>query len=171
MAKGTVGGRRRCAHEAAISLSLLSGLILSVAALTSPPLVSGHSQQCTAAGVSGWTGYLVVFENDDESPPSEDACGFDSNYHNGAGPIQNFHDKMTGFHFRDRDDGESRCVRFFASENYSGATFIANSGPMTGGSHYVDAHVGSFNDKADSHQWYRAQGGSCNIQVSGGGDM
>lgn len=152
-------------------LALLSSIALAIPLVVSPAAVSAHAQQCTAAGVSGWTGYLVVFENDDEAPPYEDACGFDSNYHNGAGPIQNFHDKMTGFHFRDRDDGQNRCVRFFASENYSGGTFVANSGPMGNGNHYADAHVGSFNDKADSHQWYKPQGGSCNINVDGGGDM
>jgi hypothetical protein len=137
----------------------LSLILLVMQAIALPSGASAHIEQCSS---SSWTGYLVVFEHENYGGAAEDACGFDSNWYNGAGPIQNFHDRMTSFHFTDRSgDGKSVCIVFWSNADYSGAAFIANGGPMGGGQHFADANVGGFNDAADSHDWYFSSTGYC----------
>lgn len=137
----------------------LSLILLVMQAIAVPSVASAHVEQCTS---SSWSGYLVVFDNENYGGGVEDACGFDGNWYNGAGPIQNFHDRMTSFHFTDRGgDGIYVCIVFWSNENWTGSAFIANGGPMGGGQHFADPNVGGFNDAADSHQWYAANQGYC----------
>lgn len=141
-----------------LSLILSFTLVLMQAAVF-PSAASAHIEQCTS---SAWTGYLAVFEHENGQSPQEDACSYDGDWHNGAGPIQNFHDKMTSFHFTDRGgDGKNVCIRFWSNEQWTGSAFTANGGPMGGGQHFTDDHVGWFNDAADSHQWFLSSTGYC----------
>lgn len=129
-------------------------LVVSLAGLrVGAPPASAHlwSDYCTN---SGW-GLLNIREHENNQGAADAACLDDDEWGDSEGDIQNFHDRMTSYHIRDRVNPgyDHSCVkvRFYEHPFYTTAFFEYQTHSF--GAHHIEDNVGgTWNDRVDSHR-------------------